>query len=521
MESLNLADQSIGTIVLALFLFIGLLYLARHSVNQFVNSFFLVISKSLKLASKAVAKSEVNLKKRNKEVLLQKGLYETERDIEKEFNRVGEIVEKDFSAYPAMHRKLSDLVTTIDEDYIKSTETPPSPPAWVDAVKAVGSIGPAKSGPSVDTDDGKLTAPVDPMVGNILRDIHKTIIKQEANALGSYRKSTSVRHSLLKKMMPLWRTINSNLETVGKTITGLNESSRRIDQKISEYEEIKKKSDRSVKILSSSAFTQFFVAAFVMSIALGGAVINYNLIALPMSEMVGGASYIGNFKASNVAALVIILVEVSMGIFLLESLRMTSLFPAIGGMPEKMRKRFMWIAFTILLILATVESSLAFMRDIIAADNQSLKQSMSSMGTAMGSMADAAVTTAETPLNWIPTFGQMVMGFILPFALTFVAIPFESFVNNGRTVLGVVMETALSVLSLTLRVLSSIASNIAKVINSSYDLIIFLPLSIEHMVTHRQGQASGQSHVMKFKVENKQKGFKSFDGVKEGGTHHG
>lgn len=516
MESLNLLNQSLGTIVLALFLFIGLLYLARHSVNQFVNSFFLVISKSVKLASKAVAKSEVNLKKRNKEVLLQKGLYETERDIEKEFSRVGEIVEKDFSAYPAMHRKLSDLVTTIDEDYIKSTETPPSPPAWVDAVKAVGSISPAKSGPSVDTGDGKLTAPVDPMVGNILRDIHKTIIKQEANALGSYRKSTSVRHSLLKKMMPLWRTINSNLETVGKTITGLNESSRRIDQKISEYEEIKKKSDRSVKILSSSAFTQFFVAAFVMSIALGGAVINYNLIALPMSEMVGGASYIGNFKASNVAALVIILVEVSMGIFLLESLRVTSLFPAIGGMPEKMRKRFMWIAFTILLILATVESSLAFMRDIIAADNQSLKQSM----TAMGSMADAAVTTAETPLNWIPTFGQMVMGFILPFALTFVAIPFESFVNNGRTVSGVVMETTLSVLSLTLRVLSSIASNIAKVINSFYDLIIFLPLSVEHMITHRQGQASSQSNVMKFKVENKQKTFKAFDGVKEGGSRH-
>lgn len=508
MESLNFTNQSIGTLVSFFILFIGLLYLARHSVNQFVDSVFSVISKSLRLASKAVSKSEVNLKKRNKEVLLQKGLYETEKEIEKEFNRVGEIVEKDFSAYPAMHRQLSDLVTTIDEDYTKSTETPPSPPAWVDAVKAVGSISPAKSGDSMGH---RVATQADPMVGNILRDIHKTIIKQESNALGSYRKSTGTRHSLLKKMMPMWRTINNNLEFLGKTITGLSESSRRIDQKISEYEEIKKKSDRSVKILSSSAFTQFFVAAVVMAIAVGGAVINYNLIALPMSEMVGGASYIGNFKASNVAALVIILVEVSMGIFLLESLRMTSLFPAIGGMPEKMRKRFMWIAFSILFILASVESSLAFMRDIIASDNQSLKQSM----TAMGAVANATTASADTALAWIPTFGQMVMGFILPFALTFVAIPFESFVNNGRTVLGVLMEALLSVLSLTLRLLSSITKNIGHVINSSYDLIIFLPLSLEHMVSHRT-----ENSVKKFKVENKQKVFKAFDGAKQGGSHH-
>ena len=64
-------------------------------------------------------------------------------------------------------------------------------------------------------------------------------------------------------------------------------------------------------------------------IAAGGAVINFNLIALPMSEMVGGGSYIGDWKTSDVAALVIILVEVAMGLYLMESLRITRLFPVI------------------------------------------------------------------------------------------------------------------------------------------------------------------------------------------------
>src|SRR3989304_3399242 len=151
------------------------------------------------------------------------------------------------------------------------------------------------------------------------------------------------------------------------------------------------------------------------------------LIALPMSEMVGGGSYIGPFKTSNVAAMVIIMVEATMGLFLMESLRITKLFPIIGSMEDKMRTRMIWVTFSILFILAAIESSLAYMRDMIAADVQALRQTL----------ADVEGTAGRTD-NWIPTVGQMVMGFILPFALAFVAIPLESFVHASRTVMGIV-----------------------------------------------------------------------------------
>lgn len=194
-----------------------------------------------------------------------------------------------------------------------------------------------------------------------------------------------------------------------------------------------------------------------------------------MSEMVGGGSYIGGFKTANVAALVIILVEVAMGLYLMESLRITRLFPIIGQMDDKMRTRMIWITFSILFILASVESALAFMRDQIAADMHSLRQSL------------AAVETAGTAVNsWIPTVGQMVMGFVLPFALTFVAIPLESFVQSSRTVLGVIAVAVLRWLSFILRLLGNVSRYCGELLVNIYDLFIFPPLWVENLIRDKK-----------------------------------
>jgi hypothetical protein len=49
----------------------------------------------------------------------------------------------------------------------------------------------------------------------------------------------------------------------------------------------------------------------------------------------------------------------------------------------------------------------------------------------------------------------MGMGFILPFALVFVAIPLETFVHSLRTVLGLIGIGLMRALSLVLRVLGN------------------------------------------------------------------
>lgn len=452
---------------------IAMLYLARYPAHRAIKSLSRVIHSGMRLASRSVLLAEERLVHRNKEVLLAAGRESVERLIEREFQRVDAVVKRDLSGYPALQHTLAEQITRIDEDYRESAELPPPPPTWVNAVKAIV----------------KIPFNNDPTVANIFKEIHKSITKQYKNTMDEYRKSTGARHALLRQMMPYWRKLAQTLDQVGKKITGLQERATVIDHRMEDYEEIRAKTNKAERMLESSSMTQFFISGLVLLIAFGGAVINFNLIALPMSEMVGGGSYIGQFKTSNVAALVIILVEVAMGLYLMESLRITKLFPVIGSMDDKMRRRMIWVTFGILLILACVESALAFMRDRIAADMQALRQSL------------AAVEGVQPVNSWIPTVGQMVMGFILPFALTFVAIPLESFISSSRTVMGFVLVGLLRGTAFLLRLMGNIASYLGELLVNLYDVLIFPPLWIEKFVHSRAQAVEEPVHESRHQVE--------------------
>jgi uncharacterized membrane protein YidH (DUF202 family) len=218
-----------------------------------------------------------------------------------------------------------------------------------------------------------------------------------------------------------------------------------------------------------------------MLIAFGGAYVNFKLISLPMSAMVGGGDYVTEtLRASEVAALVIVLFETLMGLFLMESLRFTNLFP-LGNITERMRRHLMWVSLAILLVLAGVEVALAVMRDQIIAADVALKQTLGGAG---------AVAPAEA--GWvtrIPTAGQMILGFTLPFALAFVAIPLEYCINSGRVVLGAALVLALRGIGFLLRLAASMAKEGGKLAGALYDVIIFAPLAVERWVVRRRTPA--------------------------------
>jgi len=457
--------------VLAMLLVV-LLYMARGFAHGLVLTVSGSIHRSFRLAARGIQRAVITLKKRNKEVLLSGGAELLERQIEREFQRIGDVVSRDLQPYPALHRSISDLVTSIDDDYRKSTETPPEPAQWQEAVQAISAL------PTKD----------DSLVGRMLSQIKKALDIHHKESIKEYRKHSAIRHGLLKKLMPSWRKVSGTLTRVERTISGILSRAEVVDQKVLEYKEALAGTERAERMLSSSSMTQFFISGLWLVIAMGGAIVNFNLIALPMSEMVGGASYLGPFKMSNVAALVIILVEAAMGMYLMEGLRITRLFPVISSMEDTKRLRFVWSAFVILVIMALIESSLAFMRDIIMADKQALIQSLSG---AEGALAPAS-------MSWIPLVGQMVMGFILPFALAFVAIPFESFVHSTRTVFGVLCVGFLSTLAFVLRLLGNMSLGVGKVLVSAYDLVAFPLLWLESILRIRaaaQVLASVQKEV--------------------------
>ncbi|MCW8910147.1 MAG: hypothetical protein OQK76_05940, partial [Gammaproteobacteria bacterium] len=75
---------------------------------------------------------------------------------------------------------------------------------------------------------------------------------------------------------------------------------------------------------------------------------------------------------------------------------------------------------------------------------------------------------------------------ILPFALTFAAIPLESFIHSSRTVLGLVLVWFLNSLSFIIRQLASLIKGFGQLIVNIYDLFIFLPLRIEQVFKNKK-----------------------------------
>jgi hypothetical protein len=318
------------------------------------------------------------------------------------------------------------------------------------------------------------------VVEHILTEIRDAIGGIYQKVVSEYRSAYQERHHILKGFLPFWRSVNQTLTQVDRNITSLQVSAAKIDANVLKLENISARGNDAAQALASSASTQFFVAGLVMLIAFGGAYVNFKLIALPMSAMVGGGDYITDtLQASEVAALVIILFETLMGLFLMETLRFTNLFP-FGNITEKMRHRLMWASLAILLVLAGVEVALAVMRDTIISADVALKQQLGSVGVAVRAEAGW--------VNRIPTFGQMILGFTLPFALAFVAIPLETFINAGRTVLGAGLELALQGLAFVLRFASSMAKEAGRFLIMLYDVVIFAPLAIERWVaSYREG----------------------------------
>lgn len=443
-------------------LLITLLYLGRVQAHQLIFSSFRMLHTSLRLWARSISQLIGRLKSRNKEVLLAAGQQEIKTKIEREFNRISTIVQRDLSQYPALHREIKTAIETVEVDYQNCAETAPLPPAWGDVVATITAL------PS----NG------DPAVNKILDNIKQSIDDAHQQSLSAYQKSGSDRHKVLAKMQPDWRKLDDKMDLVKEKVDSLEERGQIIDQQMEEYLSICSKDDKAANILATSSLTQFFIAGLVLTIAALGGLINFQLIAMPMSEMVGGTSYIGSVKTSDIAAMVIILIEIAMGLFLLESLRITHLFPLIGSMDDKMRRRMMIISFSILFILAGIEASLAYMRDLLALDHEALQQAL--LSTNSSDSQTAVGSSAE--FRWIPSVGQMIMGFILPFALAFIAIPLESFIHSLRTVLGLFAIAILRTLHLVLRSSASLVTQISKVIISLYDLIIMVPLSAERAI---------------------------------------
>lgn len=457
MNWMMVEDQPLLSVLIWLVLAIALLYFSRKPIHLALYRISRLIAAVLRLQAKALGRMIDSLKSRNREVLLEMGKGQLERKLNRDFHRVNQIVSNDLGNYPELQRHISELVTRLEEDYHKSAETAPPSPDWIEAIEAIVNLKEAQKG--------------NPIIVKVLEDLYGSLEIQQRKNLDTYRESVSTRHKLLHAMMPHWRKLNNSVERVGSATKNLIMQAEEIDKYMDQYREIHAGTDKAERMLTVSALREFSVAVFWMAIFAGGAFFNFQLIALPMSEMVGAGSRIGAFTVAEVSALMIVLVEIAIGMLLMEVLHITRMFPAFSTLDERKRRFLFWILLTFIFIFASIESGLAFMRDQIAADNAALRSLL------IG--GEAVVAESSSISQLIPQVAQMLLGFLLPFVLIFVAIPFETFVESGRILLGNMLIQLLHIVVIVLRLVATIVRYAADITIAIYDIAISLPLWLE------------------------------------------
>src|SRR5437763_4147724 len=396
--------------------------------------------------------------RRDHEMIVEMGKGDTEAKIGREFHRIEGAFAKELARYPDLHRKLDDVVTKMDADFQECGTAAPAAPGWTEAVAAV-----AKRPP---TPDG--------MVKKGLEEIQKTAIAGEKKALQEFREATAKRHKILSAMAPAWKEVQKIAADVAHAVSGALEATKRIDGFMTSYESVRAAEEKATRALGWNATQLFVVSLLVMAVAMGGAFVNFNLIALPMGERVPSGNRIAGIPVSTVAALVVVLMEIAAGVFAMEMLGITNFFPKLDLVPKSRRRIILVVAVGGLIMLACIVVSLAILREQIVESASALKHSLAGI---------SEKTVVATATSRIPVVGQAVLGFILPWILAMVAVPLETLIATGGHIALTATAGILALVGTVSRLLAHGSRYLIEGLRHLYDIYIVIPLQIERIAT--------------------------------------
>jgi hypothetical protein len=450
------------------------LYFARTPVHRGFDEIGRLLGGALRICARWCRGMASKVVARDREMILEMGKGDLEAKIGREFHRIEGAFAKELARYPDLHRKIDDAVTKIDADFQECATAAPAAPGWSEAVTAVAKMPPSGDG----------------VVKKVLEEIHKSAQAGEKKALADFREATAKRHRILGAMAPAWKELQKLASEVARAVTGALESTKRIDGYMASYEKVRKGDEKEMRALGWSSTQLFVVSVLVLAVAVGGAFVNFNLIALPMSELVPSGSRIGGMPVSTVAALVIVLMEVAAGVFAMEMLGITSFFPKLELLPRSRRRMILAVALGGLFMLACIEASLAILREQIVESSNALKSALAGM----------AHPVADPATSRIPVIGQAVLGFILPWILAMVAVPLETMISTGGHIVLSVVAGLLHLGGMVSRLGGHVMRYALAAARHVYDIYIVIPLQIEKMTSSGRSAPSGPSPALRAEV---------------------
>ena len=420
----------------------------------------------LKLAAWTEGVAE-RLHEKNRKVLLEAGLAQAGHKVQQEFRRLESSYTKRLAEYPELHLKLDGNVTKIDADYKECRSVPPDVPGWREVVESLAKIQEMAR---------------DRMIEKMLKQIHKSAEASEKKALEEYRTQTAKRHKILGGMAPSWQKIEKLMQQMQRSVSSVLDTTRKLDKYMKEFEELGSRGAESVDLLAAKATKLFIFSVIVIGVAVGGAFINFQLIALPMSELVPAGARILGMPVSQVAALVIVTLETVVGIFLMEALGITNIFPQIEAMSKGNRRIILFATLAGLFFLASVEASLAILREHLVESEMTLRQSLA-----------GAAAPADAQSSMIPVIGQATLGFVLPWVLAMVAVPLEMLIESGQHV-GVKLAAALvQLFGHASRILAHVLEFLIRIVTHLYDAYVVIPGQVAAALQRRSAAAGAVS----------------------------
>ncbi len=453
--------------VLSLLFLVGLsmlfLWAAREPMLRLLSGLGRGLDGALSGVAQRCRESAERLARRNREALLAEGELELRGRIQRELHRIDASFSEKLGHFAKLHRRLDDLAVRLDDDYQHCGGSPPEVPGWASAVEAVSAI----------PNGG------DPNVMKVLDGIRVSLADAAKRALALYRDETRVRHKLLGRMRPAWKEVRGLLSRMKDIAAQTLGVTARIDRCVDEFQALAAARKSKDADPTWSPMKPFLVSLLVLAVAFGGAFINFQLIALPMSELVPAGSRVGGVQVATLAALVIVLMETAVGIFVMDMLGITDLFPKLATASAGRRRLILCLGLAGLFFLAAVESSLAVLREHIVEADATLKLAL----------AGATETVVAAPAtSSIPVIGQAVLGFVLPWILAMVAIPLESFLDSGKHVVPKLGVLALHGLGHVAGALALGARMLTVAGSSLYDVYVSIPLRLERMVRGEDAQ---------------------------------
>lgn len=459
---MNLTELPPWSWALLVFAFWLLLYVSRSAVHRFVRRLASLLMALLRQVARALASFAAQVRSRNREIVLELGKSRLERRLDREFHRVRAFVERDLARFPDLQHEIDRHINRLEEDYHRTAETPPPAPDWLDAIESVVRLRETQSG--------------NPVVSNVLKDLETNLHKQHRQSLADYRKGMTHRHRLLHGMMPQWRKLNHALQRVGVGIQSLLVQADEIDKHLDQYRAIQSGSERAERALRVSTVTHFLFASLALAAWFGIAWLNFELVREPLAASMVAGQTVAGFALADLATVALITLEIVFGLVLLEVLQITRFFDGFVGMDPVRRKQLLWSVLGLLTLLALSQSGLLYLREAVL-----------SAPDPLDAFIQYPVVVVEAPMldEWLALGARMLLGFILPFALLFTAVPLERWLETFRVLAADALIAVLNLAGLALRLVATVIRYLADMVLALYDLVISLPLWLEERWARR------------------------------------